>query len=199
MENIKEFTDKKNYLREKIAFVNPGSLLGFGWPPNEPIGTALQLGAGVVQDTSKPTTESLGYNIQRALFPLTTRIKAEDIAAKSFIESASKSMGDKATSLLADMAAKVVGNMENQQHSKTRKLILEVLKKEDPIIAQATDKNLNEAYHTMAKYAPTLSTDKNAVKSFLRGAVQHEGGLDYNAIKGLAAAENEVNKKVMVH
>ena len=44
----------------------------------------------------------------------------------------------------------------------------------------------------MKNFAPTLSTDKNAVKSFLRQAVQHDGGVDFMSIKGLADAEAAV-------
>ncbi len=78
--------------------------------------------------------------------------------------------------------------------SPTRHKIFNALKKEDPDLAYADNKTLMEAYHTMSNIAPTLSTDKNAVKSVLRLAATSGGGLDYMTIKGIADAETAINK-----
>jgi hypothetical protein len=78
--------------------------------------------------------------------------------------------------------------------SPARNAIFSALRKEDPIIAQADMKTLNDAFHTMANVAPSLSTDKNAVKSVLRLAATSGGGLDYQTIKGLADAETSLKK-----
>ena len=79
--------------------------------------------------------------------------------------------------------------------SPRRKMILTQLRREDELIKNIPLKTVLEAYHSMIKVAPTLSTDKNAVKSFFRSiAMAPEGGVDWNTLKGLAEAEVSVNK-----
>jgi len=70
-----------------------------------------------------------------------------------------------------------------------RKKILAKLMKEDPIISGAEKQKVIEAYATMTKTAPILSTDINIVRSFLRDAVQFEGGISYSTIADLSRAE----------
>jgi len=64
----------------------------------------------------------------------------------------------------------------------------------DPILADADSASLQEAYTTMARFAPTLSTDTNAVRSFLREAATSGGGVNYNTIKLLSEAEAMAQK-----
>jgi hypothetical protein len=44
----------------------------------------------------------------------------------------------------------------------------------------------------MIRFAPVLSTDKNAVRSYLREAVMSGAGPNYSTIKSLADAEHTV-------
>lgn len=69
--------------------------------------------------------------------------------------------------------------------------------KEDTEVLQNTDKKaLTSAFDTMRRFAPTLSTDPNAVKAYLRAAVTSGGGVDYNTIKLLAEAEGAITKSM---
>jgi len=69
--------------------------------------------------------------------------------------------------------------------------------KEDPEVLQNTDrKALTSAFDTMRRFAPTLATDPNAVKAYLRAAATSGSGVDYNTIKLLAEAEGAVNKSM---
>lgn len=104
-------------------------------------------------------------------------------------------LGVVGASLLKDMMAKAKSAVGSIGQDAARKAVLDQLKKEDPILAMADDKVLMEAYHTMARFAPTLSTDKNAVRSFLRQAVMNGVGPDYMAIKLLADSERSVTGK----
>lgn len=51
-----------------------------------------------------------------------------------------------------------------------------------------------QAYQTMARFAPTLSTDKNAVTAFLRNAAMTGGPMDHQMIKGIAEAETAIQR-----
>lgn len=101
-------------------------------------------------------------------------------------------LGTVGASLLKDIMSKAKSAVGSIGQDAARKAVLDQLKKEDPILAQADDKALMEAYHTMARFAPQLSTDKNAVRSFLRQAMMSGAGPDYMSIKLLADAERSV-------
>lgn len=76
-----------------------------------------------------------------------------------------------------------------------RKKIINNVVKMDPVISTAERENPGQAaqaYSTMRKFAPTLSTDPNIVKSFLRNSALSGGPMDFQTIKGLADAEHAV-------
>jgi len=142
--------------------------------------------------------QTMGYRINRSLNSLYDRVKADEAFGESFAESLG---GDSAKSLMGlakDMATKGYQTLKDKfDLSPTRKSIFGALKKEDPTLAMADNKTLLEAYHTMAKVAPTLSTDKNAVRSFLtEAATSGMGGLNFQTIKGIADAESAVNNAI---
>ena len=79
-----------------------------------------------------------------------------------------------------------------------RKALLEQTLRTDPVLADAVERNPNakqqvvEAYETMVKVAPTLASDVNVVRSFLREAVLSGAGVNYATVKNLAEAEGQV-------
>jgi len=111
------------------------------------------------------------------------------------IETMGNSIGDAGASLLKDLASKAFSSMGRMGDNAARAAIVKVLKQEDSVLAGADDKALMEAYHTMVRFAPTLSTDKNAVRSFLRQATMSGAGPDYMSIKLLADSERAVTGK----
>jgi len=143
--------------------------------------------------------DTMGYRIDRSLNSLFDRVKADEEFGSSF---ASSLGGDSAKSLMGlakDMAGKGYQTLKDRfGMSPTRQAIFGALKREDPTLAMADNKTLLEAFHTMSKIAPTLSTDKNAVRSFLtEAATAGSGGLNFQTIKGIADAEVSVNKATM--
>lgn len=139
--------------------------------------------------------DTLSYRVNRALHGLTDRIRADE----QFGEAFAKQLGSTSASELVDATKDIVGKAYSSAKdtltlSPTRTAIFETLRAEDPDLASADSNALSEAYHTMTRFAPTLSTDKNAVKSFLRTvATSPEGGTDFNTIKLLAEAENAIH------
>ena len=79
-----------------------------------------------------------------------------------------------------------------------RRRLLESLMRSDPVISDALQHNpkgkdiVLEAYATMRKFAPKLSTDMNAVRSFLREAVMGGAGVNYATIKNLVDTEKTI-------
>jgi len=103
-----------------------------------------------------------------------------------------KEMGSAGAKLLLDMANKAMESVGHAGDASAREAILGDLKRSDSVLANADDKTLMEAYHTMTRFAPVLSTDKNAVRSFLRQAVMSGSGPDFMSIKLLADSERAV-------
>lgn len=110
-------------------------------------------------------------------------------------QAAASALGSLGASLLQDMYTKAKSAISSIGSDSARKAVLEQLKKEDPILSTASDAVLMESFHTMTRFAPTLSTDKNAVRSFLRQAVMGGTGPDFTTIKLLAESERAVTGK----
>lgn len=173
------------------APVGKAALIGI---PTLAAGSALWhgLGGGGITE-GENQSKTLSYRINRGLNTLTDRIRADEIIGESFGKTVGSESARQLIGLTTDMFGKAYDTLkDNMVVSPARVAIFEALKKEDPILNEADNKTLLEAYHTMSKVAPTLATDKNAVRSFLTQAVVSGGGLDYNTIKGIADAEASV-------
>jgi len=152
------------------------------------------LGGGGISE-GKRQAETLSYRINRNLNSLTDRIRADELVGESFASTLGGDTAKRLVGLTTDMFSKGYDTLKDKLvTSPARHAVFEALKREDPILGETDNKTLLEAYHTMSKVAPTLSTDKNAVRSFLTQAAVSGGGLDYNTIKGIADAETAVGR-----
>lgn len=115
------------------------------------------------------------------------------MAASSAASSFGSALGAAGLDLLKDMAAKAMSAASSAGDQSARMAILQQLKHEDMVLSQADDKVLMEAFHTMTRFAPVLSTDKNMVRSFLRTSVMSGAGPDFTTIRLLADSERAVN------
>lgn len=78
-----------------------------------------------------------------------------------------------------------------------RQSIFKDIVKNDPVVStyeREQPGGAAEAYATMQRFAPELSTDKHIVTAFLRNAAMSGGPLDHNMIKGIADAETAIHK-----
>jgi hypothetical protein len=145
----------------------------------------------------KPLVERLGYKAREKAYPgitgLPERLRMDELAAESFAQSVGKQTGIGVVGLLGDMLSKAVAAPSQAMAGLKGRSIFDALRQEDDVLARADPEQLGEAYHTMARFAPTLATDKNAVKAFLRESVLYGTGPNPMAIKQLAEAENAVS------
>ena len=110
--------------------------------------------------------------------------------------------GGAAGSLVALLAGTIghsAGNIKNVLiNDPKRRTLLENLFQTDSVIKDAISRHsesknmLLEAYGTMTKFAPTLSMDINATRSFLREAVMGGSGVNYATIKTLVDTEKAI-------
>lgn len=79
-----------------------------------------------------------------------------------------------------------------------RKALVDTLVRTDPVLSDAVERHpdskvlIRESYGTMERFAPTLSLDINAVRSFLREAVLGGSGVNYATIKNLVDTEKSI-------
>jgi len=145
----------------------------------------------------KPLWERIGYKARESAYPgikgMPERLRMDELAAEEFAKSVGKQTGIGMVGLLGDMLSKAVATPAALVAGKQRQNVFDLLKAEDDVLSRANPEQLTEAYHTMARFAPTLATDKNAVKAFLRESVLYGTGPNPMAIKQLAEAETAVN------
>lgn len=156
----------------------------------------LPTGGGIIGGMAMPLIQAPAAGLAERLKGVFGVHKEEpgmmDTLKTDIMKGLGKGVADAGVSLMKDMAAKAVSAVGSIGQQAARDAILKSLKREDPILAEQSDKTLMEAYHTMVRFAPTLSTDKNAVRSFLRQAVMSGTGPDYASIKLLADTERAV-------
>lgn len=147
-------------------------------------------GGGVAQGISG----GIGESIKRMMLGRDFGEKKDPfhMGASSAIGAFGKEMGTTGANLLRDMASKAVEAIGQAGDASARQAIIGDLKRTDPVLSAADDATLMEAYHTMSRFAPVLSTDKNAVRAFLRQAVMAGSGPDVMSIKLLGDAERAV-------
>jgi hypothetical protein len=176
-----------------------GTMMGSRFPGAMPYGAGQLTGSAMSglgqivgsggSEALKPTMGTMGYRMNRAMNPLMTRVKGDELFATSFINNLGSEAAKGIMGLLKDVATKALTNVsQSPVHAK----MVEVLQSGDPYLSRADPDQLSSAYHTMARFAPTLATDENAVRSFLRQAAEAGMGPDYASIKNLAESEKAV-------
>lgn len=167
---------------------------GKGIPASGFRGAIGDIGAAPLQGVASGISGGIGESIKRLFLgrEFGERKDPFHMGGSAAISAFGKEMGTTGANLLRDIANKAMETVGHAGDESARHAILGDLKQNDPVLSAADDKTLMEAYHTMTRFAPTLSTDKNAVRSFLRQAVMSGSGPDYMSIRLLADAERSV-------
>ena len=97
-----------------------------------------------------------------------------------------------AGALKALMRIALLATKDKAVQDARRRKIIEELIANDPIVStfeREIPGGSHQAFQTMRRWAPELSTDPNVVRSYLRQAAQTGGTIDYPALKALTDAE----------
>lgn len=156
-------------------------------------GSLVGLGA-----LGEPLLQRYGFEARESRYPglagLPERVRMDELAAESFANAVGKELGTSTVGLVGDVLSKSLALPGDLMRGQQRRSVFDELRQEDDVIAKADPGALNEAYHTMVRFAPTLATDKNAVKTFLRESTLYGTGPNFMAIKQLADAESAVTR-----
>ena len=149
------------------------------------------LGAGILGAGALfgPSLDAWGEKIKDNLVPDNQRDEMMDSGASSFATSVGNEVGKSTVGLFGDLLSKGLSGLSAIPQNRAREGMFAQLQQEDDVLSQADPQSLQEAYHTMVRFAPTLATDKNAVRSFLRESVLYGTGPNVVTIKQLADAE----------
>lgn len=121
----------------------------------------------------------------------------------AIIDGLTKGVGSALGGSVAALLATAVGAgfdslRSSLSHDPKRAALVQSVLKTDPVLSDAlkrhpeTKRMVDESYSTMVRFAPTLSMDVNAVRSFLREAVLGGSGVNYATIKNLVDTEKSI-------
>lgn len=113
--------------------------------------------------------------------------------AQQFYSGGAKALGAGVAGGGMALAAKGIMSLVNHLTQPSATTILKHLMQDDPIISKANPTRVMEAYISLKRFAPTLSTDMNATRSYLREALTLGSGPDFSTLANLAKAEKSVS------
>jgi hypothetical protein len=159
---------------------------------------------GLQRDPSRVITASLEVFLEKKAASA-ARGLATDIGGgirDSFAQGVGGGIGHGLVDALFGGIGDIAGGLKNLFIGDAqRRRLVESLMRSDPVLSDAVTHNpkgkdlVLQAYGTMVKFAPKLSTDVNAVRSFLREAVlggSNAGGVNYATIKNLVDTEKTI-------
>ena len=155
-------------------------------------GSLIGLGA-----LGAPTLTAMGERIRKGIYPtLGERMglpgSTDDPFVKSIQESVGKQLGIEGVGLMKDVAH-AGSQIPDMVHKKLKgQGVFKQLQKEDDVLAQADPKMVMDAYQTMTRFAPTLATDPNAVRTFLRESALYGSGPNVLSVKQIADTEKSL-------
>tara|TARA_Y100000592_G_scaffold19371_1_gene29692 strand:- start:10967 stop:11599 length:633 start_codon:yes stop_codon:yes gene_type:complete len=144
--------------------------------------------------TSKPT-DTASYKIDRFLNPGVSgaldRIKADEVLAGQL----TKNVGEIANSIVNAYVAKLGKGIKKRMVRPHQQKLLQELVTSDEMISQADPDQVSNIFNTMTEIAPKMTKHREAVRSFLRQGLAHEGGIDPVLLGELAKAEARLSGK----
>jgi hypothetical protein len=160
-------------------------------------GSAGILGSlsGKAFDIAKSPVDTQSYKADKALNPglmgALTRVKADELFAKGLTDNTTKIVNEVINSGIGDIAK----SYKRLVHAPAQKAVLQDLMAHDEMIRESDPDHVASLFNTMVDVAPKMTKYKDAVKSFLRQGLAHEGGLDPVTIGELAKAEARLSGK----
>jgi hypothetical protein len=177
---------------EKVASIlaSAKKLVNYGDPAPSLLGLAAMGGIGYAL---KPTLETAGQSLQRMVFPVSERIRADEEIAKKQVGMIAAHQADAALGQYASQ----IKEMRDMPMLESN---LEYMVQKDPIINDVVSQDLSkqdelrETLQTVYKFAPDIATNRQAAQSILReAAMSPDGGLNYNTIKLISDAQKSIS------
>lgn len=133
--------------------------------------------------------QTTSYELNKALRPgiggVLTRIRADEEIAKKMTANAA----DIANSFVNEAVSNMGKSYKKLVNKPSQQAILRELMQDDEMLRDADPEHVASLFNTMVDVAPKMTKYKDAVKSFLRQGIAHEGGLDPVTLGELAKAE----------
>lgn len=154
-------------------------------------GRAAATGLGVLGlgTVAAAADEPLAYQIEKALFGVDTRTRAQD----KYVQSLASTAGSNTATMINDLLSKAIGGAAGAAQKATMSFSQENMFQRaldsDPLLREASDHELDmlrRAFGSMVRFAPQVATDEFAVKNFLREAMMAANGPDYGTLGNLA-------------
>lgn len=151
--------------------------------------------ASVASKVTSPLFDTTGYRVNKALNSgvsgLAARVKADELVGKKVVDT------------FGDLASKAINHIVDSGISKYKKLtdlpkqqsILKELVGKDDVISRADPEQVANLYESLRDIAPTVAKHREAVRSFLRQGLAHEGGVDPVTFGQLARTEQALKGK----
>ena len=158
-------------------------------------GAALNNLANTALATMKAPADTQSYKIDRSLNPglagVLNRVQADEVLAQSM----TKNVGEIANSFVNTTLDDVSKSYRKMVNKPKQQALLKDLMETDEMLRDADPEHVASLFNTMVDVAPRMTNYKDAVKSFLRQGIAHEGGLDPVTIGELAKAEARLSGK----
>jgi hypothetical protein len=158
-------------------------------------GAMLNNLASTALGTAKRPADTQSYKIDRNLNPgisgVLDRVQADEMIASSM----TKNVGEIANSMVNEVVRNMGKSYKKMMHRPTQQAVLRDLMESDEMLREADPEHVASLFNTMVDVAPRMTKYKDAVKSFLRQGIAHEGGLDPVTLGELAKAEARLGGK----
>ena len=167
------------------------------------MGAGLGIGAGVagaltIADMLDGPTDSLGYKIDKALYPLSDRVQAPDTFATSFLQQTGKNTADILNDVLREAGTQAFDGAMGLPNARQQNKSFTNLMQSDEYLTEASKAEkdmLSRAFQTMRRFAPELASDEFAVKNYLRESLMASNGPDYATISNLARSNRDITDR----
>lgn len=159
------------------------------------IGGAAAIGANKALGITGQPLDTESYLLNKRLNPgfsgALNRVQADELIAQSM----TKNVGDIANAIINEKLDNMAKGYKKIVNKPAQQAVLKDLLENDEMLRDADPEHVASLFNTMVDVAPKMTKYRDAVKSFLRQGIAHEGGLDPVTIGELAKAEARLGGK----
>jgi hypothetical protein len=171
-----------------------GSASGGGGGGGIPVG-GLLTGAAVAGPVTGDVLQTYGYRLNKnwnsGVKGLANRLRYDEAIGKKVVDA----FGDLASKAVTGVVDEGLSKYKKLRDLPSQKKVLEQLLKEDEVISRADSDQVANLYSSLQDIAPTVAKHREAVRSFLRQGLAHEGGVDPTTFGQLARTEQALKGK----